>query len=169
MMAGRARLEGGVFYADAARCDAALKTAPPHFEPVMEAVRDHRVAFALVPQKAGRFNLPDIGRPFLLILGDDLHEALGPSAFHRKSVRRTLQKAIGVSIVGCEPLVDVYAAAVDALVQQGRLSGALRGVAGVKWRLFVLIETRPEQVGPWLRLVLAERPDIKPIVATVRP
>ena len=135
-----------------ARIDTYLATAPAHLKPIMLAVRDFGCAWVTVPQKVGRFDVPK-GYPTVAVIGDDLHVAMGPAGFHRKSIRRLIASSRMVSIVAAEPQVLAYAAAA---------STACLGLNAV------VIETRPEFEMHWLDLVKAENPNAQLIIVSVK-
>lgn len=77
-----------------------LATCPPHYRPIIAAVRDMGVGYALVLQDAGPCALPlKIGQPAIIVLGDDLHSAKGPTAFDAASVERAVRKCEAAFIV----------------------------------------------------------------------
>ena len=133
--------------------DAALDTAPAHMRPILLATRDHGCAWAVIQQRAGRFDIPK-GKPVIAIIGDDMHAALGPGGFHRKSVRRLLQASRIISIVASEAIPLAYAAAAAAAMGL-RLNATI-------------IETRPDQEMQWLALVRAENPSAQLIICSTR-
>ena len=134
------------------RIDQYLSIAPPHMRPIMLAVRDHGAGWATIPQRIGRFDLPQ-GKPIITIFGDDLDVSLGPDGFHRKSVRCVLARCRVVSIVACEPLLELYLAAASA---------AVFGFPAA------IIETRPEHEMQWLGLVKQAAPDAALLVGSVK-
>lgn len=136
-----------------ARIETALAVSPLHMRPILLAVRDHGIAWATIPQHAGRFEIPT-GKSFVAILGDDLHVAMGPDGFHRESVRAVLARSSFVSIVAAEPLPLAYAAPASAAVGL-RLNGTI-------------IETRPEFELRWLDIVKAEAPRAQIILVSVK-
>ncbi|MCJ2071412.1 hypothetical protein MKK75_21875 [Methylobacterium sp. J-030] len=137
----------------AARIDAYLETAPAHLKPIMLAVRDRGCAWVTVPQKVGRFDLPK-GRPLITVIGDDLHVAMGPAGFHRKSIRRVIAASRFVSIVAGEPMTIAYATPA--------LGAAGLGLNGT------IIETRPEFEMHWVDLVQREAPNAQLIIVSVK-
>ena len=135
-----------------ARIDAYLETAPAHLKPIMLAVRNFGCACVTVPQKIGRFDLPK-GRATIAVIGDDLHVAMGPAGFHRKSIRRLIAASKMVSVVAAEPKVLAYAAPA--------------GIACLGLNATV-IKTRPEFEMQWIGLVRAENLDAQLIVVSVK-
>lgn len=135
------------------RIDRYLETAPDYLRPILLAVRDQNCAWLNIPQKAGRFDPPK-GRPIITIIGDDLHVAMGPAGFHRKSVRRLLAASRFISIVAGEPKVLAYA------------TPAL-GAAGMGFN-GTIIETRPEFEMQWYALAKAEAPNAQFIFVSVK-
>lgn len=135
------------------RIDTALSMSPDHMRPILLAVRDHGVAWATIPQRAGQFEIPT-NKPFVAIVGDDMHKAMGPAGFHRKSIRRLIARSRVIAIVAAEPLPVAYAAAASAPV-------------GFGWNGLV-IETRPERELEWAGLVKVENPSASLIMVSVR-
>lgn len=135
-----------------ARIDTYLATAPDYLRPILVAVRDEGCAWVNVPQKSGRFEIPK-GRPLISIIGDDLHVAMGPAGFHRKSVRRLIAASRFVSIVAGEPKPLAYATPALAAIGM-RVNGTI-------------IETRPEFEMQWFGLVKAEAPNAQLIIVSV--
>ncbi len=135
-----------------ARLDAAVEHGE-HLAPLYAAVRDHGCILAIVPQHAGPFDPPPDGRPAIIILGDDLEQALGPPAFHARSLRRLLRGVRMAAVVACEPLPEIYAAA-------ARHAVLLR-------RNVVIVETRPEQEIQWVEQIRSIAPDASFIIGSV--
>ena len=137
-----------------ARLDFAVDHAPEHLRAIYRAVRDHGVSFGVVTQRAGRFAFPS-DKPVVTLLGDDLDEALGPPAFHRKSVRRFVASCEAAVIISCDPQPWFYTAATS--------------VAVLKRRNVLIVETRSEVEADWVDLVRSIAPDIRMLIGTVRP
>ena len=135
------------------RIDAALSAAPDHLRPILLAVRDQGCAWLNIPQRSGRFEIPQ-GKPLISIIGDDLHVAMGPAGFHQESVRRLIAASSFVSVVAGEPKVLAYATPA--------LAAAGLGTNGT------IVETRPEFEMPWLDLVKTEAPDAQLIIVSVK-
>lgn len=131
-----------------ARLDWAIETGTDHLKPIWHAVRDFGCGYLLVTQNAGPFAVPPPERPAIITFGDDTDVALGPAAFHRRSLRRLLV------LVACAAIPEAYASAA--------------GVAAFERRHTVIIETRPEHEIPWLDLVLRIRPGGRLLVCSVR-
>jgi hypothetical protein len=133
--------------------DEAIRRAK-HLRPLLVAVRDHGCSLLVVTQHSGAFAPPpQYARRLITLLGDDLTQALGPSAFDRASVESALRAAEGVCIVACAPILEPYAGAA-ALAVMGANS--------------VLIETRPEHEISWVQFVQEAQPGIRTMLATVR-
>jgi hypothetical protein len=132
----------------------AIERGPEHLRTIMQAARDHGVGICVVPQGAERFN-PPRKRPNIVIIGDDMHAAKGPDAFHRKSLVRFIKRASGAVIVSCAPLTAAYAAAATNAAQ---------------FRQDVLIvETRLEFEPAWKVFVETHHPGIALLLCTVEP
>ena len=140
-MSGASSFAGGTFPAH--RLDYAVEHGPMHLRAVYRCVRDGGIAFVTVPQNVGRFELP-ADRPTLAILGDDMHAAFGPTAFHRKSVRRFLARCRTAAVIACEALPFAYTA-------------AALGVTSMRWDA-VIVETLPEHEGAWVDLIRQTNP-----------
>jgi hypothetical protein len=125
----------------------------PHLRPLMVAVRDSGIGLCVVPQGKEPFDPPS-NRPTVTILGDDMLQAKGPDAFHRRSLVRFVRRCRGAVIVASEPLVVVYAAA------------ATMAVAGFNT---VIVETQPRYEADWKAALDAANPDLNFIIATVKP
>ena len=136
-----------------ARLDAAVEHGE-HSAPLYSAVRDHGCGLAIVTQHAGRFDLPADGRPTIIAIGDDLDLALGPAAFHAKSLRRALKGVRLAVVMACEPLPEAYEA-------------AARHAVGLRKNV-VIVETLPEQEIAWVNLIRSIAPDTAFILAGVK-
>ena len=127
---------------------------PEHLAPLFVAARDHGCAVLFVPQHAGRFDPPPRGKPTIIAIGDDLAQALGPAAFHAKSLRRALKGVRLAVVVACEPLPEAYEA-------------AARHAVGLRKNV-VIVETLPEQEIAWVNLIRSIAPDTAFILAGVK-
>ena len=152
MSGGATSVLGGEIPRD--RLTAAVDHGPEHLRAIYWAVRDGGIGFATISQRAGRFDLPR-DRPIVAILGDDMDKALGPAAFHRKSVRRFAARCRTASIVSCAPLLPLYAA--PALAAMGL------GLSGL------IVETQPLFESDWADLILEANPTIALLIGTVKP
>lgn len=132
----------------------AIERGAEHYRPIWMAVRDFGCAYALIAQKAGAFDVTG-PMPTILVIGDDLDEALGPSAFHRKSLKRYIRTCEAAIIVSCEPVLTAYAAAATIPV--------------LKRRNVILVETLPRYEADWVALLNGIKPDVVRLIATVRP
>ena len=124
-----------------------------HLAPLYEAVRDFGCALVVVPQGLGPFDLPVADMPAIIVLGDDLDEALGPAAFDAKSLRRSLKGVRLAAIVACEPLPEIYASA-------ARHAVLLR-------KNVVIVETQPEHEIAWVNLIRSIAPDTAFLLGSV--
>lgn len=138
-----------------AHIDRKLDEAEPHLVPILEAVRDHKVGLMFVGQSSEAFRLPvDRKRSAITIIGDDLHEALGPSGFHMPSVRRIIRASQTFAVVSCAALEPVY--------------DAMAFAASTARKNALLIETQPEFEGEWVQLIRKLAPDRPLTIATVK-
>lgn len=128
-----------------ANLDRAIKHTEAHLRPILEAVRDHGLAFMFVPQIPDPFRIPrDAHLPTLTVLGDDFDSALGPNAFHMPSLRRVIRASQAFAVVSSAPTVAVY--------------GTISTTAAALGVNTLLVETRPEQEIPWLALIQKHAP-----------
>ncbi len=112
-----------------------------HLVPVHDAINTAAMALSVIsPGKT--VNINGTG-PKLQILGDDLHIALGPKAFPRKTLRAVLGRAERVMIHAAAPSPQHYAAAVETAKMGLRT---------------VIIETQPSREKEWLSYVLRKVP-----------
>jgi hypothetical protein len=142
------------FNVPADRFTHAIQQGPEHLRPLMQAARDHGVGICVVPQGGERFN-PPRKRPNVVIVGDDMHEAKGPNAFHRNSLVRFIKRASGAVIVSCAPLPAAYAAAATnaAMFRQDIL----------------IVETRLQFEPAWKTFIEIHHPGIAMLLCTVEP
>ncbi len=136
------------------RLDFAVNHGPEHLRGVYRCVRDGGIGLMTVPQRAGRFDVP-ANRPHVVILGDDMHQACGPSAFHRRSVRRFAARCRTAAIVACEAVPVLY------------LGPALAAM-GMRWD-GLIVETLPRWEAAWADLIREANPSIALMIGTVRP
>ncbi len=125
-----------------------------HLAPLYEAARDFGCLLAMVPQGAGPFDAPGDDRPVIAVIGDDLREALGPSAFDEQSLHRLLRGVRLATIVACEPLPQIYASA-------ARHAVLLR-------QNVVIVETQPEYEIAWFNLIKSIAPDAAFVLGSVK-
>ena len=119
---------------------AALDTAPAHLHPVLKAVRDHRCGMFFVGQSTEPFRLPnDPGRPAIVLIGDDMDCAVGPSGFHVPSVRRAIRACDAFAVISSAPQPDIYA--------------GIAAAAALTRRNVMIVETRLEEEHNWLGLI----------------
>ncbi len=130
-----------------------LFTPASHFRPVYEAVRDSGLAYAMVLSGHRQYRRPKKlrGQPLLLIVGDDLDVAQGPTAFNEKILKWVLRGAASVIIHAAAPKAAHYAGAVKI---------------ALLFQKSVLIETRPSHEVEWLKFVGRHAPEIPNLVIT---
>jgi hypothetical protein len=125
---------------------------PTHWQPLVLAIANGAELLSIL-QGSGRFDMPT-GWPTIVLVGDDLHDAQGPDAFHAESLRRAIKASHRGVIVSSGPEKAAYAAA-------GMTALLLR-------KNTILIETRPEQEISWIQFVQAANPNIPLFVSTVK-
>jgi hypothetical protein len=140
--------------------DHAITNGPEHFRPILIALRDKGCALAIIPQGKRPIALPRDRGPVIAIVGDDLHQALGPAGFHRPSLRRALAGSVALVIVSSGPEAAPYALAAT--------SAAGLCPLGLGWN-GVLIETRPEREREWLAFAEKHRPDLHVVLCRPYP
>jgi hypothetical protein len=126
----------------------------PHLRSLLTAVRDYGIGLCVVPQGKEPFD-PPTNRPHVTIVGDDMFEAKGPAAFHRRSIIRFARRCKGAVIVACSPIERPYACAAASAVGLGHD--------------VILIETRPTFEADWKTFLEAANRDLAFIIATVKP
>ena len=136
------------------RLDFAVERGPVHLRRVYRFVRDGGFGFTTVPQRAGRFDMP-ITRPHVVILCDDMQEALGQASFHRNSMRRFAARCRTAAIVACEALPILY-------------TGPALAAMGMRWNSLI-VETLPRWEALWADLIRKGNPCIPLMIGTVRP
>jgi hypothetical protein len=124
----------------------------PHLRPLMIAVRDYGIELCVVPQGKEPFDPPG-NRPTVLIVGDDMFEAKGPTAFHRPSLVRFVKRCRAAVIVAAEPVVPACAAAATM---------AAIGLSAI------IVETQPEHEADWKAALDAINPDLDHVLCTTR-
>lgn len=126
----------------------------PHLVAPLTAARDHGCRFVVVAQGKRGFKVAQ-GGPAIVIIGDDMATALGPTAFNERSVERYLRTCGYAAIIACGAEPVVYAAAAMYAVERKK------NVA--------IIETLPHRLDEWVGAVEAARPGIKMLIADVKP
>jgi len=141
--------------ASRATLDRAIQDAAPHLVPLLQAVRDRHVGMLFVPQGSEPFRMPARPEnPAIIIIGDDLNCALGPSGFHRASVRRAVRSSHCFAVISGAPRADVYRAI--ATTAEATRQSAL------------IVETRLEQEFQWVSLITKLAPRRPLILSTVQ-
>ena len=126
----------------------------PHLVAPLTAARDHGCRFVVVAQGKRGFRITD-GPPAIVIIGDDMAAALGPSAFNERSLERYFRTCHYAAFVACRAEPIVYAAAATYAVERRK------NVA--------IIETLPSRLDEWVLAVEAAKPGIKMLIADVKP
>ncbi|EHP93430.1 hypothetical protein [Methylorubrum extorquens] len=123
--------------------DAALSRAPTHWQPMLSAVRDDGCGLVMVAQGRERFVVPT-DRPYIVVIGDDMAAALGPGAFHVRSLRRYLARCRLALVVAGAPLAALY--------------GESTARAARQRQDVVIVETRPEREAEWVEHIRRHAP-----------
>jgi hypothetical protein len=137
---------------------AACQQGGRHLTPVMQAVRYYGVSMVFVPQgiKDKHEALPAVlAKPFIALIGDDMHQALGPRAFGKKMLTRLIREADTAAIIACEAIYDVY----DQMSQK----------AAIGRRNVLIIETLPKRELEWLSCLRSVAPNLPITLCTVKP
>lgn len=106
-----------------------------HLIPIFDAVRDHGCSYRMVTNTGARVALPSAS-PSIDIIGDDMHEALGPTAFRKSELKRIFRKARRYAVIS---------SGIDARVYAG-----VSVIAAVERENVVLVETRPRFEADWI-------------------
>ena len=132
----------------------ALARAPEHCRPILRAVRDHGCAYAMVLQDAGQFDIP-VGKPAIVLLGDDLLDSKGPVAFDADSTSRLARRCGAAFVIASAAEAETYGKAVTwpILFRQSVL----------------IVETLPKHEEAWVEFLLAAAPGIQITVSKVDP
>ncbi len=137
---------------------AACQQGGRHLTPVMQAVRYYGVSMVFVPQgiKDEHEALPAVlAKPFIALIGDDMHQALGPRAFGKKMLTRLIREADTAAIIACEAIYDVY----DQMSQK----------AAIGRRNVLIIETLPKRELEWLSCLRSVAPNLPITLCKVKP
>ncbi len=137
---------------------AACQQGGRHLTPVMQAVRHYGVSMVFVPQgiKDEHEALPAVlAKPFIALIGDDMHQALGPKAFGKKMLTCLIREADTAAIIACEAIYDVY----DQMSQK----------ASIGRRNVLIIETLPKRELEWLSCLRSVAPNLPITLCTVNP
>ena len=132
----------------------AVRHATPCWRPLYRALAEQKIDCVKVTQGSGPFHVPS-GRPAFLYLGDDMHMALGPAAFHDGSVRSFMRRCSAFVVVSAGSNVEPYRFAAET--------------AGLQRRNVILVETRPSQETAWIELLRSINPTAFAMICTVRP
>ena len=109
-----------------------------HLLPIMTAVRDYGIAFVQILQDSGPVSFR-FDRPTIILLGDDLHEAKAPPAFHEETLRAVLDSVSRVIIVANDAQPRFYALAATR--------------AAIFREHVLIIETLPQHEADWCTLI----------------
>jgi hypothetical protein len=123
-----------------------------HLLPIMTAVRDYGIAFAQILQEGGPVSF-SFDRPTIILLGDDLHEAKGPAAFHEETLHAVLDKVSRVIIIACDAQPRFY-----TLV-------AIR--AAIDRQHVLIIETLPQHEADWSTLIQKHRTGLPIVLCSI--
>ena len=125
-----------------------------HLLPLIEVVKDFAVTYMTVFQGQHEHAIPARG-PWIVVLGDDTFDALGPEGFHGPSLNALFSAADRAVIVAGWPERDAYRTAA---------THAARGRHNV-----IVIETRTTQHEAWLAALRAVKPDIGTLICLPAP
>ena len=135
------------------RLAAILETTSPRLRPILTMIRDGGINLYAIPPGGDEFD-PSTDKPAIVLI-DDTIEPRGPNAFHRKSLRRFVERCRSAVIGACEPLPGAYAvAAVSAAVLRLNV---------------VIVETMPEYQAAWTAALDAINPDLALLLCIVGP
>jgi len=136
------------------RLTSLIEHGPEHVRPIFRAVRDHGVTLTVALPDEGTL-WPPMDKATMLMICDDVREAKGPAAFHQSAIRDFVRTCRLAVIVSSAPLKELYAiAAITAILTH---------------RNIIVIETNLKYEQAWRDLIETERPDLRLIIATVKP
>lgn len=131
-----------------------VRHAPPCWRPLYRALVEQKIGWVQVSQGSGPFHVAS-ARPTFLYLGDDMHTALGPAAFHEGSVRDFMRRCSAFVVVSAGSNVEPYRFAAET--------------AGLQRRNVILVETRPSQETAWIEYLRSINSTAFAMICTVRP
>lgn len=125
-----------------------LINIPPHmkhFAPILVAMRDRGLVgkFFVRGHKLPLFHRSEKTNPKVVVICDNLFTAMGPNAFHRKSLRRILPNAGRIVLHCAAPLPQHYEFATNEALTKGSA---------------VIIESMPERESEWFAFILKNTP-----------
>jgi voltage-gated potassium channel Kch len=135
---------------------------PEHLVPLKNAVL-RGVRLILVKQSPEPFAITH-GKPYIVLIGDDLTGARGPAAFHKRSLVRAHRRANGVVIVSSAALPEVYALA----AQMATCIGAIPRARARKLNCTLIIESAIVREPAWVELAKKYAPDVPLLLSTVK-
>lgn len=118
-----------------------------HTQRIEAAVLAGEIDLLIVTNLTGQntpFPVPMPDRPCIVFIGDDMQRALGPRAFHRKSLKMLVCAVESVVLVASGPITKVYDDALD--------------VARSKRRPVVILETLPVAEWDWVNFLERHAP-----------
>ncbi|MFG1346124.1 hypothetical protein V5F59_14615 [Xanthobacter autotrophicus DSM 431] len=135
--------------------DVIIAGGPKHLAVLAVAARYGHVDIVNDIQSRKPFGLTRDGSiPTIFLIGDDTEKSLGPSGFHRPSLKRAIRASEAFVLISCAPLAEAYAAAAHLAVD-------LRQHA-------MIVETRLEHEADWYNLIQNLAPGRPILLATVK-
>jgi len=124
-----------------------------HLKSIAQAIRDAGLVHSLILRGEKYPPLPKRlrSRPVLFVVGDDLYTAMGPDAFHRKSLRRAF-RGVRLVVIHCA----------EASAQHYDVATAVALAAGKS----IIIESQPSHEKEWLAFVGHHAPQASIIMVT---
>ena len=112
----------------------------PQLATILKAIQNNNLSAFLLHRGAKYYGVPkgQHSRATLHIIGDDLIDAQGPDAFHRKSLRQILRRAQHVIVYVGGPTTAIYAHVTRlALAGQRAVLVETQVSHEIEWRIFV--------------------------------
>jgi hypothetical protein len=89
-----------------------------HLYPLFDATASFACSLLIVPQGCNAFELPR--SPWMLAIGDDMHFAWGPKAFHAGSLETAIKGANNCVLITCGPDAFPYRVAATLAARERR-------------------------------------------------
>ena len=124
---------------------AALSPQTRHLAPIYAGMRDHRLLQSIVIRGIKLRSIPKRYNecPHVFVIGDDLLDAKGPKAFHKKSLLRVFNGAGLIYLHCAKARPEHYEEAVVAAIKSGHS---------------VIVESQPTHEKEWLSFILKYAP-----------
>lgn len=127
--------------------DHVVAYGPASLSPIYRAVRDEGCTYIFAVQNGSLIaHARRLGGPRIILIGDDLHAALGPAAFPAPGLKRL--------VAGCRAAVLISSSAPDDVYLEAA------SLAVLKRDNVVIVETRAEREAEWFEFLRDAQPDL---------